>query len=69
MSKIPAFQSPVEMEQARLHSGSSIALLKPARILGLEVTPTKTPDWTAEEKKKLLQQQPQTKLFAAKDRA
>jgi hypothetical protein len=65
LSKIPAFKSPVEMEQSRLQSGSTIALLKPARILELDIRPTKTPDWTPEEKKKLLQQQPQTKLFAA----
>jgi hypothetical protein len=69
LGKTPAFQSPIEMEQARLQSGSTIALLRPTRILGLDITPTKTPDWTPEEKKKLLQQQPQTKLFAAKDRA
>jgi hypothetical protein len=69
LSKIPTFQSPIEMEQARLKSGSTIALLKPIRVLGLEITPTKAPDWTEAEKKKLLQQQPQTKLFAAEDRA
>ena len=69
ISKIPAFQSPAEMEQARLQSGSTIAILKPIRVLGLEITPTKTPDWTEAEKKKLLQQQPQTKLFEAENRA
>ena len=69
LTKIPSFQSPEEMELARLQSESTIALLKPARILGLDITPTETPDWTPEEKKKLLQLQPQTKLFAATDRA
>jgi hypothetical protein len=69
LSKIPTFRSVVEMEQARIESGSTIALLKPARVSGLEIAPTKTPDWTEEEKKKLLRQQSQTKLFAAQDRA
>jgi hypothetical protein len=57
------------MEAARLKAGSTIALLKPLRITGLDIMATKVPDWTAAEKKKLLQQQPQTKLFAAEDRA
>lgn len=69
LGKIPTFHSPLEMEQARLQAGSTIALLKPARVVALEITPTKTPDWTEAEKKKLQQQQPQTKLFAAQDRA
>jgi hypothetical protein len=69
LGKTPALQSPAEMEQARLRSGSTIALLRPIRILGLDIKPTETPDWTAEEKKKLLQQQQQIKLFATNDRA
>jgi hypothetical protein len=69
LTKIPSFQSPDDLEPARLNSGTTIALLRPLRILQLEITPIKTPDWTEAEKKKLLQQQPQTRLFAAQDRA
>ena len=67
--EIPTFLSPAEMEQARLKSGATIALLKPIRVLGLDIVPTKAPIETEEEKKKLLQQQPQTKLFTEQDRA
>jgi hypothetical protein len=63
LDKLPAFQRPDEMEQARLRSGVTLAVLRPARIVGLDITPTKTPDWTEEEKEKLLQQQRQAKLF------
>jgi hypothetical protein len=57
------------MEQARLTSGTTIALLRPARVLGLDITDSNERDWTEAEKKKLLQQQGQGKLFAAKDAA
>ena len=69
LTKIPTFHSPEELEPARLQSGTTIALLKPVRVVGLDIMPTKTPDWTDAEKKKLLQQQPQSKLFAARDQA
>ena len=69
LDKLPSFQSPIEMEQTRLRSGLTLALLRPARILGLDITATATNDWTEEEKKKLVQQQRQTKLFATKDGA
>lgn len=66
---LPTFRSPADMEQARLTSGTTIALLRPARVLGLDITDSDEPDWTEAEKKKLLQQQRQGKLFAAKDAA
>ncbi|MBV9571959.1 MAG: hypothetical protein JO056_12030 [Alphaproteobacteria bacterium] len=65
LDKLPMFLSPVEMEQARLQSGLTLALLRPIRISGLDVTPTKTQDWTEDEKDKLLRQQRQATLFAS----
>ena len=57
------------MESARLASGTTIALLRPARVLGPGHHPIRRrrtgPE--AAEKKKLLQQQSQGKLFAAKE--
>jgi hypothetical protein len=69
LDRLPTFQSPIEMEQARIRSGLTLALLRPARILGLDITPTETRDWTEDEKKKLIQQQRQAKLFATNDGA
>ncbi len=37
--------------------------------MGLDITATETQDWTEEEKKKLVQQRRQAKLFAANDGA
>ena len=65
LDKLPTFQSPAEMEQARVRSGLTLALLRPAGISGLDITPTRTPDWTKEEKAKLHQHQRQTTLFAS----
>jgi hypothetical protein len=69
LDKLPAFQSPIEMEQARLRSKQTLALLRPVRILGLDVTATETQDWTEDEKKKLIQQQRQANLFVTNDGA
>jgi hypothetical protein len=69
LDKLPVFQSPIEMEQSRLSSGATLALLRPARILGLDISATETPDWTDDEKKKLVQQQRQASLFAMNDDA
>jgi hypothetical protein len=62
LEKLPAFQTPAEMEQARLKSGITLGLLRPARLIGLDITTTAA-DWTEEEKTKLLQLQKQGKLF------
>lgn len=55
------------VEQARLKSSATLALLKPARILRLEITKTREVDWTDEEKRKLMSFQRQGLLFAHAD--
>ena len=69
LNMLPAFGTPGDMEQARIASGVTIALLRPVRVLGLDITKADEPDWTEKEKEKLLQQQVQGKLFAPKDSA
>ncbi len=68
LEKMPTFQSPAAMEKARIETGVTIALLKPNSILGLDITAT-SPDWTDEEKAKLVQLQRQGSLFAPGDAA
>ncbi|MBN9554801.1 MAG: hypothetical protein J0H61_09025, partial [Alphaproteobacteria bacterium] len=66
LEKLPTFRSPIAMYEARRASNITLALLRPDRILGLDIKPT-APDWTDEEKAKLLQLQHQGNLFAEND--
>jgi hypothetical protein len=63
LDKIPKFESFDALEEARQKNGTSLALLKPKQIISLEIKPVDTPDWTDEEKQKLLALQQQGNLF------
>jgi len=63
IEKLPIFDSFEAIEAKRLKSGQSLALLRPKRILELEIEESDKPDWTEEEKQKLLQLQAQVELF------
>lgn len=63
LDKIPSFGNFDDIEAARLADGLSIALLRPKRFLGLEITKARNQDWTEEEKAKLTQEQMQFDLF------
>ncbi|MDI7863960.1 hypothetical protein MRS76_18580 [Rhizobiaceae bacterium n13] len=56
----------IEAEQQA--NQTSLALLKPGRILGLDIVPVADPDWTEYELAKLEQEQAQGGLFDAKDK-
>lgn len=56
-----------EVESSRQNTGATLALLRPSKILGLEISPTASPEWTASEKVKLLQLQQQADLFDESD--
>jgi hypothetical protein len=58
------FDSFSDLDHARVTRGVTLGLLRAARILSLEVTAAKTPDWTQDERQKLIQQQQQGDLFA-----
>ena len=52
-----------EIERNRATGGATLALLRPARIIGLDIKKANNPIWTDEEKEKLLRLQQQTELF------
>lgn len=57
------------MQAAKLASGLSLAILKPSRIVGLEIKPVKDAEWSAEELHKLTRWQLQGGLFDAGEAA
>lgn len=63
IDRIATFSDFSAVEQKRLDTGASLALLRPVRIVNLEIRPARNPDWTAEEKDKLLREQMQGNLF------
>lgn len=63
----PVFSDYDAVERNRIQNGHTLALLRPKRLLGLDITPLKDPLWTAAEKEKLLGRQKQAGLFDAND--
>lgn len=63
IDRMPQFTDFVAMDTARTNDGLSLALLRPKRVLGLEITPSRHSTWTEEEREKLTQAQIQ--LFAS----
>lgn len=63
LDKIPIYSNFADVEAQRQQFGRTLALLKPSDILGLDITPTKNPNWTEEEINKLTQLQQQGDLF------
>ena len=69
LEKLPIFEDFDALEAARQQpNGPSLALLRPAKVLGLDIKALTQPDWTDEEKAKLLQLQNQGNLFEDTDR-
>lgn len=64
LDKMPSFSNPDAVDGARLADGLSLAILRPKRLLGLDITKARNPDWTDEEREKLLQEQMQGNLFS-----
>jgi hypothetical protein len=64
MDKMPTFGGFDEIEQTRKDDGLSIALLRPKRVLNLEIKDARNTDWTEEEKEKLARAQMQGALFS-----
>jgi hypothetical protein len=63
IGKLHLFCSFEEIEADQNTKGISLALLKPARIIKLEIVPVANPDWTEAELAKLVQEQKQAGLF------
>jgi hypothetical protein len=64
---VPIYSDFAAVEAARISNGATLALLRPARILELEIKPTRNSDWTDEERAKLTQMQQQTSLFSEEE--
>lgn len=62
---VPVFDSFDALDAARESDVVTLGLLRPTRLLGLDITPVDNPDWTEDEKAKLLQEQQQGNLFDA----
>lgn len=64
LDKLPSYDSFDAVEAARIADGASLALLRPNRLLGLDITRARYSDWTDDEREKLLQEQMQGSLFS-----
>lgn len=67
LDKIPSFDSFVSLDAVRVSDKLSIALLRPKRLLGLEITKARNQEWTEDEKEKLMREQMQGDLFSEAD--
>ena len=63
LDQFPTFDNFATMEENRKQTGASLALVRPTRIVRLEITQARNPDWTKEERAKLIQEQMQGSLF------
>jgi hypothetical protein len=63
LSKLKVFSDFASLDADRIVNGTTLGVVRPKRILGLDVAATPKPDWTDEERSKLLQSQRQGGLF------
>jgi len=66
LSAIPIYGDFAELDAARHSDGTTLGLVRPTRVLALDITPTNKPNWTEEEKSKLVRQR-QRGLFEQTD--
>jgi hypothetical protein len=66
LDKIAIFGSFAALDQSRVNTGTTLGLVRPVRMLGLDITAS-TPDWTDEDRQKLIQLQHQGNLFDTTD--
>lgn len=67
LAPLTVFRDFAELDAARVANGVTLGLLRPRRVIGLEITPVGNPDWTKEELEKLVQHQQQAGLFESDD--
>ena len=63
LERFPSFDSVAAAEESREKTGITLALVRPKRIVRLEITPARNPHWTPDERAKLIQEQMQESLF------
>src|SRR3546814_4329634 len=69
LAKLATFTDFDTLNTARVSTGATLGILRPTRIVGLDITPVDNPDWTKEELQKLVQYQQQAGLFDDDDRS
>lgn len=67
LDKIHVFSGFSQLDNARKTQQLTLGLVRPKRILGLDITPVDSPEWTEAELKKLVQRQQQGGLFDDED--
>jgi len=67
LNKLRVFSGFVPLDQSRESEETTLGLVRPSKIAGLDITPVDSPDWTADELKKLVQRQQQGGLFDDED--
>jgi hypothetical protein len=67
LDKAATFNDFQELERARVERGNTLGVLRVSELIGLDITPVEPPDWTDDEKAKLLQLQQQGNLFDPTD--
>jgi hypothetical protein len=67
LGNVPIFESFDALQAARQERGVTLGLLRPSRMIGLDVAPAENPTWTPGELEKLLQHERQFGLFSASD--
>lgn len=65
IKSVPVFESFDALEASRQANGTTLGLVRPSRLLGLDIKAVDSPDWTDDELAKLLQEQQQGSLFDA----
>ncbi|HEY6527106.1 MAG TPA: hypothetical protein VIZ65_00310 [Cellvibrionaceae bacterium] len=63
LDRIPTFTNFDKLNSAQEENGLSLALLRPKRLVRLEITKARSDDWTDDERQKLMQEQMQGSLF------
>jgi hypothetical protein len=67
LSKLSVFEDFGSLDADRISNRKTLGIIRPSNILGLDITRATNPDWTEDEKAKLLQSQQQGGLFDATD--
>jgi hypothetical protein len=69
LSKAPIFEDFGQLEAAQKSHGVTLAFLRPTGVLGLDIKAVDNPEWTNDERAKLIQLQQQGALFDDTDAA
>lgn len=64
IEKLPTFTSFDDIQVSCTETGLSLALMRPAQVLALEIVEARNGEWTEEEREKLLRYEMQGQLFS-----